>query len=147
MGFDVSATHTVFFITAVVVAVGVAGGLQQSASKLAGGINEHGEALHEELTSAIRIINDAADVPDDPVVLYVLNTGSRTLTPSETVVMIDGVPQNNPSFDVLGTASEDWRPGDVVEITLPGTNLNAGDHRAKVIAEYGAEHTLRFRAT
>ncbi len=143
MGFGVSASHMIFFIAALVIATAVVGTLHNSAGKLSGGIDTKSDALHDELTSDLRIINDPAEVSSDPLVVYALNTGSKTLDPEGVVLLIDGVIHSAITTDVLdGDAM--WRPGEVLEITADGTNLPGGDHRVRVVAESGASDTLRF---
>lgn len=145
MGFDVSATHTVFFIAAIILAAGTIGVFNQSVQKFTGDVASKSDGLSRELTAEVRVVNDPARVPNNPVILYVLNTGTSTLAPTETIVVVDGQVHTALSFDVLGT-SEDiiWRNGQVLMITLDGANLANGDHRVKVIGQFGAADTIRF---
>ena len=131
MGFGTSASQIVFFIAAIVVSVGVVGSFNTSVSELTGDVHARGDLLANELATDVRIVNDPGEMPNDPVVLYVLNTGTRTLVPNETVVLIDGAVHSAVVFDVLDTSSDSWRAGQVLEITLTGSNLAAGDHRAR----------------
>lgn len=145
MGFGTSATQIVFFIAAIVVSVGIVGAFNTSISKINGNVQARGETLSDELTTDIRIINDAGEMPNNPLVLYVLNTGTHSLAPSETIVLLDGQAHTSLAFDVLDSADDEiWRQGQVLEVTLTGSNLASGDHRAKVIVGHGVADTLRF---
>lgn len=144
MGFGNSASHIVFFIAAVVVAAGVVGAFSTNVSKLTGHVNARSDALNDELSTDIRIINDPGEMPNGPLVLYVLNTGSRSLDPNSTVVLLNGEAKTTFAFDVLESTEDVWRHGQVLQITLTGTNLPAGDHRVKVVVDNGVSDTLRF---
>lgn len=144
MGFGTSATQLVFFIAAMVVAAGVVGAFSTSVSKLNGGIHTRSESLNDELTTDIRIVNDPGDMPNDPLVIYVLNTGSRTLDPEESLLLLDGAAHTDLAFDVLESSSDSWRAGEVLKITATGSDLASGDHRVKVIVAHGVADTLRF---
>lgn len=143
MGFSVSATHIIFFIAAIVIATTVVGALHGTAGKLSGGISTKSDALYDELATDLRIVNDPGDVDTNPLVVYALNTGSKSIDPDEVVLLIDGTVHTDLTTDVLDGDSM-WRSGQVLEITANGTNLGAGDHRVRVVAESGASDTLRF---
>lgn len=145
MGFGTSATQMVFFIAAIVIAVGVIGSFNTSVSKLSGNVQARSEALSNELTTDIRIVNDAGDMPNTPLVIYILNTGTRTLDPTGTVILLDGQAHTDLAFDVLENAEDTtWRQGEVLQITLTGSALASGDHRVKAIAGQGIADTIRF---
>lgn len=145
MGFETSATHIVFFIAAVVLAGAVVGTLSSQIGEFQGDINSRGNLLSDELSTDIRVINDAGNVPNGPLILYVLNTGERPLNPNSTIVFVDGQPYTTLGFDVLETSEDTWRTGRVLEITVTGLTVSAGDHRAKVSVSHGVSDTLRFR--
>lgn len=144
MGFGNSASHTIFFIAAIVISVGVVGAFQTNVSKFSGDINSRSETVSNELTTDIRIINDAGDMPNNPLVLYVMNSGTRSLDPNQTVVLVNGQAHTNLAFDVLETSEDVVRSGYVLQVTVTGLNLASGDHRAKVIVGHGVADTLRF---
>jgi archaeal flagellar protein FlaG len=141
MGSGVSASHMIFFIAALVLSVSVVGALHGTTSRLAGGIGSRGDHLHDELTTNIRIVNDPAKMPN-PLNLYVMNTGSRTIPTSEVFVLIDGTAHTALTFTVLG-GSATWRTGEVVEITT-GQNLAGGDHARAVVVAHGVSDTIWF---
>lgn len=144
MGFGTSATQSIFFIAAVVVSVGVVGAFETNVSRFAGDIDERSDAVSAELSTDVRIINDPGDMPNNPVVLYVMNIGTKSLAPNSTVVLIDGAAKTTLAFDVLETAEDIWRTGDVLKITVTGENLASGDHRIKVIVGHGVADSIRF---
>lgn len=146
MGADTSATHVIFFIAAVVLAGTVVGTLTNQVGRFQNDLGDRSDLLSDELQTDIRIINDAADMQDGPLVLYVLNTGSRTLDTVDIVVFVDGAPYTELGLDVLDSADDDtWRRGEVLEVTVTGLTAGAGDHRAKVSVAHGVSDTLRFR--
>lgn len=144
MGFGTSATQMVFFIAAIVVAAGVVGAFSTSVSKLNGGIHDRSDALNNELTTDIRIVNDPGTMPNDPLVLYVLNTGSRSLESGATVLLINGAAHTNLTYEVLDGDADVWRSGEVLKVQANGAALASGDHRVKVIVSHGIADTLRF---
>lgn len=143
MGFGVSASHMIFFIAALVIATAVVGTLHNSAGKLSGGIDSKSDALHDELITDLRIINDPAEVSSSPLVVYVLNTGSKTLDPDSVILLINGAVHSATTTDVIDGDTM-WRPGQVLQITADGSDLPGGDHRVRVVTDTGASDTLRF---
>lgn len=144
MGFDVSGTHMIFFIAAVILAAGVVGVLTTSVNTFAGELDTRGQSLAAEMATDIRIINDPADVPNNPLVLYVLNTGSRPIAPQSAIVFVDGQAYTTLGLDVLGTNDEVHRQGQVLEITVTGLNVASGDHRVKVTMAHGVSDSIPF---
>ncbi|MBW3583967.1 MAG: hypothetical protein KY455_12810 [Euryarchaeota archaeon] len=144
MGMESGATHAVFFIAALVLAGAVVATFNDSIQRFSGEIDDRGRQFSDELTTDIAIVNDVGSMPNNPVVLYVLNTGSRPLAPNETIVFIDGSVDIDLSFDVLETSEDTWRTGQVLKITMNGQNLASGDHRIKVSVIHGVSDTIRF---
>ena len=145
MGVDISATHTLFFIAAVVLAVGTVGVFNQSVQKFNGEVGTRSTGLADELSTDVRIINDPAEITTSPVTVYVMNTGSSTLSPGESIVLLDGAPHTDLAFDVIADDDDvEWAPGQVLQITLTGSNLGNGDHRLKVVVQHGVADILRF---
>jgi archaeal flagellar protein FlaG len=141
MGFGTSATHIIFFISAVVIATTIVGALHGTAGQLSGGIGTKSESLHKELTTDLRIVNDPAEVQTNPLVVYVLNTGSRAMDPELIVLLVNGQVESISDLTVIDGGPM-WYPGEILQIT--GPSIGGGDHRVRVITDSGASDTLRF---
>lgn len=143
MGFGTSATHIIFFIAAVVVATAVVGTLHTSAGKLSGGIGSKSTALDEELRTDLRIVNDPAEMPNDPLIVYAMNTGSRTMDAESVILLVNGLVHQDTTHQLPG-GGDSWHPGEVIQLTANGVDLPGGDHRVRVVGDTGASDTLRF---
>lgn len=144
MGFSVSSTHTIFFIAAVFIAVAVVGVFHGAVNNFTGGVSDRGRTLTDELSTDIRIVTDPVLVPNNPVVLYSMNTGSKAIDPGEIVVLVNGRVHSDVTWQILGDDDGMWRTGQVIELTLVGLELPSGDHRIRVIAMHAAADNLSF---
>jgi flagellar protein FlaG len=81
---------------------------------------------------------------NDTVTLYVKNTGIRTLPSDASAVdlFIDGQYRTNTTMTVVDDA--EWTPDAVVELTVSGVSLAAGDHRVKLVVDRD-EEVFEFR--
>jgi archaeal flagellar protein FlaG len=144
MGFSVTSTHTIFFIAAVFVAVAVVGVFHGAVNNFTVGVSDRGRSLGDELSTDIRIVTDPVLVPNDPVVLYMMNTGTKPIDPAEIIVLVNGRSHDELSWNILGTTDPMWRTGQVIELTLEGADLPPGDHRVRVIAMHAASDSFSF---
>jgi len=149
MGFDTSATKSIFFIASVIVAVVLSGVFTGVTYKLSSDIDTRGYMLSSVLKSDIEIINDPENVPynatTNELIIYVKNTGKNILSTSDLTIIIDGlvVSQGNFSIEILG-GSTSWSPGVVIKITIT-ESLSAGDHKIKVVLNNGVYDEMYFR--
>lgn len=142
MGADTTSTQLIFFIAATVVATATAGILSGVVVDLSSKASIRGHAFGDELQSEVKIINDPAVVPNNPVVFYVKNTGATTLDYGNMTVIVDG--QIVSTTQALLNSEQTFRYGAVAQVTYTAT-LAAGDHYVKVSMENGASDELRFR--
>ncbi|MFC6825912.1 flagellar protein G [Halopelagius fulvigenes] len=146
---DVSAPSLILFIASLVIAAGVAGVLIDTVSGISNALDERGGDVAENIETDIEIISDSeAGVYNDSertVTLLVKNTGVRTLPAAGGTfdVIVDSEYQTNVSVTVVD-GSANWRPHGVVEVTVSGLSLDAGDHRVKVVIN-GDEEIFKFR--
>jgi len=149
MGFDTSATKSIFFIAAVIVAVTLAGIFTTITYKLSEDIGLRSELVSSVLKSDIEIINDPEYVPynsdTNELLLYVKNTGKDILSTSKVSIIIDGlvIPDSNITATILGD-EESWTPGTVVEFRI-NVSLSSGDHKVKVVLDNGISDEIYFR--
>jgi flagellar protein FlaG len=143
---DISVPSLILFIASIVIAAGVAGVLVDTVSGISSALDDRGADLSQEVRTDIEVISDPeAGVYDgNNITLYVKNTGLRTIPASADAVdvMVDGVYQTNVTVSVVdGT---EWRPHDVVELTIGGqSSLADGDHRVKLVID-GDEEVFEF---
>lgn len=134
------------YTASVAVAAGLAGVLGVAVQELAQSSEQRASDLAGQLRTAVRIINDPAEVPSSPVRFYVKNTGSETLDPNQTTLLVDGVARTSATFTVLNpTQAGWWRAGDVLEAADATLTLGAGDHAVAVIVAGGVRDSLKVR--
>ncbi|MEA3143764.1 MAG: archaeal flagellar protein FlaG [Thermoplasmata archaeon] len=140
-----AASETILFIGAVAAAALLAGALAGVTGHYTTGLRDRSKALEAELTSRIAIVNDPANVPTGPLLLYVKNTGSRALTLDTFVILVDGVASADWAATVGGVAALGLKPGQLATLTVNDLAVPAGDHRAVVVADAGASAALDFQ--
>jgi archaellum component FlaG (FlaF/FlaG flagellin family) len=142
---DAGTTQVIFFVAAIVVAGALSGVFIGLSNNMAQAVENRAATFSDKLDSEIKIINDPAFMPyqDSNLTLYVKNTGSIALLPTELLVMIDGKDQNSSSWTIIGGSAQ-WVPGVVLEIHL-NIILANGDHTAKVVLSNGISDSMGFR--
>ena len=144
MGFSTSSTHMIFFIGAAILATVLAGIFTQSISSVSSGIEAKDDILYESLCTDITIINDPENMPNDPLTIYVKNTGKSTLDQNLTTVIVDQDVKTTLDTTTLD-GTDYWESGGVIEIEVTGTTLTSGDHSVKIITQNGVSDRLDFR--
>lgn len=146
MGADTTSTQLIFFIAATVVATAASAALSGVVFDLTGKLGEKGDQLSGVLATDIRIINDPATVPNNPVLIYVKNTGTYTLNATLTTLLIDGTVVTTTNTIVGAAAGYDvWKTGDVLKMSYATTLTTSADHLARAITQNGVADDLRFR--
>jgi archaellum component FlaG (FlaF/FlaG flagellin family) len=142
---DAGTTQTIFFVAAIVVAASLSGVFIGLSSNMATAIEKRATNFSDKLDTSIKVINDPAFMPynDSNLTLYIKNTGSIILLPTDMIVMIDGLLQNDSSWAIMGGATQ-WVPGIVLEVHL-NIILANGDHTAKVVISNGISDSMGFR--
>jgi flagellar protein FlaG len=142
---DSSTTQVIFFVAAIVVAASLAGVFIGLSANMANAVEKRAINFSDKLDTSIKIINDPEymSYQDSNLTLYVKNTGSRQMLPTDLLVMIDGKDQNSSSWAIIG-GSNIWAPSIVLEIRM-NISLANGDHSAKVVITNGISDSMGFR--
>jgi flagellar protein FlaG len=145
---DVSAPTLILFIASLVIAAGVSGVLINTVSDISNALDERGADVSKNIRTDVEVISESDpgvyDDGNDNLTVYVKNTGSRNLPASaETFdVLVDATYQTDVSVTNVDETGEEWRPHDVVEVSIT-VDLSAGDHRLKLVVD-GDEETFEF---
>lgn len=135
----------VLFIAAVGLAGVVGAGLASSLGDVALSMNRQGEVLADAIRTDVAIVNDPDNVPyddaNDELTIYVKNTGSRTLTENDLVILVDGTHE---SFNGSVVEEDRWSQGTVLEATVD-VNLASGDHTVRALYTPNIADQLDFR--
>ncbi|MGD0818453.1 MAG: hypothetical protein ABR986_08685 [Methanomassiliicoccales archaeon] len=142
---DSSTTQVIFFVAAIVVAASLAGVFIGLSANMAQAVEKRATNFSDKLDTSVKIINDPAFIPyqDSNLTLYIKNTGSNQILPTDILIMIDGKDQNSSSWTIIG-GSNLWGPSIVLEIHL-NIILANGDHTAKVVVSNGISDSIGFR--
>jgi len=142
---DSGTTQVIFFVAAIVVAGALSGVFIGLSSNMATAVEHRANNFSDKLDTSIKVINDPAFMPyeNSNLTLYVKNTGSIPLLPTDLLVLIDGNDQNSSSWTIIGGSAQ-WVPGIVLEIHL-NIILANGDHTAKVVISNGISDSMGFR--
>ncbi|MFO8110774.1 MAG: hypothetical protein R6U17_09710 [Thermoplasmata archaeon] len=143
MGFSISSTHLVFFIMSMVAASVVAGAFIQTSFSVRDSIVDTEAVVSEGMRTNIDIINDPKNVPNDPLLIYVKNTGSTSFNVSNIDVLVNGTYVSSPAISIVGSNDTVWRPMEVITIEID-IELPQGDHWVKVRAGSRADDDLKF---
>jgi flagellar protein FlaG len=139
MGLSTSATHIIFFIASVILAASFVGVAASAILSLSNGIEDRGDMLANQLSADFKIINDPERMSNNPLVLYLKNTGKVPLSTQHITVLIDGIDVDNCTVN-----KDTWLPGETITLTV-NINLSSGDHVVKVVLENGISDTFYFR--
>ncbi|MFO1536178.1 MAG: CARDB domain-containing protein [Thermoplasmatota archaeon] len=140
-----AASEAILFIGAVLASAALAGALVGVTSHYTSGLRERTNALDLELTGRLAIVNDPANVPTSPLVLYVKNTGSCTLTLTSFAILVDGQASEDWDATVGGAPATALRPGQLAALTVNDIAPAAGDHTATVVPDRGTSAILEFQ--
>jgi archaellum component FlaG (FlaF/FlaG flagellin family) len=142
---DSGTTEVIFFVAAIVVAGALSGVFIGLSSDMANAVENRANNFSDKLDTSIKVINDPAFMPynNSTLTLYIKNTGSIPLLPTDMLVLIDGKDQNSSSWTIIGGLAQ-WVPGIVLEVRL-NIILANGDHTAKVVISNGISDSMGFR--
>lgn len=149
---DTAITHMIFFITAIILAMGVITVLSADVQSIVSSSSVNSKLLAEQMRTDLTIVNDPLMVPYDGTTksykFYVKNTGRTEMAPEFVTVLIDGtmIMPNNMRVEILD-GDVVWRPGDILVLHIITTPcpLGTGDHRILVAAENGKSSTMSFK--
>ncbi|MCZ7392699.1 MAG: flagellar protein G [Candidatus Methanoperedens sp.] len=146
-------TQLIFFIGAIVVAVGVIGVLTTNVHSITASYGMSSQTLADQLKTDITIINDPAAIPYDTNLdnysFFVKNTGKNTLDPTAVSMFIDGNYVNTTKKWTImdNTSSSLWYPTQVLRLNYtysPSPYPSPGSHTVRVVAQNGVSDTLPF---
>lgn len=147
MGASTSATHILFFIVSVVIALSVGEALFMNIQSISSAATLGSKTLSEQLKTDITVINDPEVIPhsNGNYTFYIKNTGKKELFIDYITVVIDGiiVPESNLAKTVIG-GDVVWQTGDVLMINT-SVSLETGSHNLRVITDNGIEDVFEFR--
>ncbi|ELZ60253.1 MULTISPECIES: CARDB domain-containing protein [unclassified Haloferax] len=145
---DISVPSLILFIASIVVAAGVSGVLIDTVTGISSSLDERGGDVSTEIRTDIEVISDPQagvyDGGSDNLSIYVKNTGLRTLPAASGGfdIIVGGQYQTNVTVNVVdGT---EWRPSNVIELTVTDIALSSGDYRMTVVVD-GDEEVFEFR--
>ncbi len=144
-----SITHLLFFIAAIVIAVGVIGVVTTNVQSITASYGMGSKSLADQLKTDITIINDPAAIPfsNNNYSFFVKNTGKSILDPSTVNMFVDGNYTNNLTYSIMEGGTF-WSPTYVLRLnysTLKNPSLSSGDHTVRVVAGNGVFDTMAFR--
>ncbi len=147
MGAGASATQMIFFITSVIIALGVVGALFLNVQSISTAATMGSKTFSGQLRTDITVINDPEIISNSSgnYTFYVKNTGKEDLSTQYITVLIDGslVPDGNLNKTILNGDAM-WIPGDVLQINAT-VSIGPGSHSLRVITENGVEDSFEFR--
>ena len=146
---ETAMTHMIFFIAAVILAMGVVSVLSVNVQSISGAPSASSKVISGQLRTDITVINDPNTVPymnSEYYTFYAKNTGKSELNIDYVDLVLNGVliPPQNLTADVLD-GDVMWRPGDVLIINVTTSQLSSGDHSVRVITENGKSDSMSFK--
>ncbi|HID43111.1 MAG TPA: hypothetical protein EYP30_04920 [Archaeoglobaceae archaeon] len=140
-----SISTMIFFVAALIVSSMVAGVLLGSVQETSNAFSQRSRALVDTIRDDITIINDPDSVSNNPVLIYLKNTGDSSIPVDKKIfdVFIDGVYQSN--YSVVSISGDDeLLPSDVAKITI-NTTLSSGSHTIRIYVRGYEWDEMKFR--
>ena len=145
MGFSLTSTHIIFFITAISLAGIVSGIFISITMDISNEFSKRGRILADEINIDFQVINDPDNIPEvgGYYIFYIKNTGeNKIITDNETFqVFIDGTLV--PKAKYYLTPSYIYPP-DVAELHVDNSTISSGTHKLKTVGPYGISDTFIF---
>lgn len=146
MGFGGTASETILFIGAVLVALSVSGILGMTSYSMASGVREKGVLLEDKLKTDFEIINDPDDIPvvGGDYIFYIKNTGSSNFffTNTTVSVIVDGEMLTGSDI-IISSSTGLIRRSEVDQISVSKA-LSGGYHTIRVILHNGKSKEMVF---
>jgi flagellar protein FlaG len=145
-----AASEMIFFIGSVIVSAALVGVFFTAVTQVSDSIQQNAHAAASEFESGVTILNDPSHVAyngsSQVFTLWVKNTGTRSLSLSHTVVLLDDRTFANDTYAVAFAANAtSWAPQVVAVFSLTNVTLPSGqDHFLKVIGEFGTSDSQEF---
>ncbi|RLF93868.1 flagellar protein G [Thermococci archaeon] len=145
MGFSLTSTHLIFFITAISLAGIVSGIFISVTMNISNEFSKKGQSLADEINIDFQIINDPDNIPETSgyYIFYIKNTGeNKIVTDNETFqIFIDG---NLISKSKYYLTPDHIYPYEVAEIHVDNSTISSGTHKLKAVGPYGISDTFIF---
>ncbi len=141
-------TQLIFFIGAIVIAVGVIGVVTTNVQSISASYGMNSKTLADQLKTDITIINDPAMIPysSGNYSFFVKNTGKSTLDPTSVNMFINGSYVNITNKWTVMEGGTFWYPTYVLRLNYTSsTTLPSGDHSVRVVAGNGVFDTMPFK--
>ncbi len=138
-------SEIIFFIAALVISSMIAGVMITSIQETSDVFNQRSRSLVENIKDDITIINDPDNIANDPLIIYVKNTGDSSLAPDKKLfdVLINGTYFTNYSVSSLDGDNE-LLPSDVAKLTI-NTSLPSGSHTIRIYVKGNEWDEMKFR--
>ena len=143
-----SITHLIFFIGAIIIAVGVIGVVTTNVQSITASYGMNSKSLADQLKTDITIINDPASIPyiNNNYSFFIKNTGKSTIDPTTVNMFVDGNYTNVTNKWTVMESGNLWYPTYVLRLNYTTTTaLSTGDHTVRVVAGNGVFDTMPFR--
>jgi flagellar protein FlaG len=147
-----SITQLIFFIGAIVIAVGVIGVVTSNVQSITASYGMNSKTLADQLKTDITIINDPEKIPNSSAggglfnySFFVKNTGKSTLDPTSVNMFIDGNYANTTNKWTIMEGGTSWYPTYVLRLNYTSSPLSSGDHTVRVVAGNGVFDTMPFK--
>jgi len=139
------ASEMIFFIAALAISSTIAAFMFSTVGDTSSIFSQEVRSMADTIRDDITIINDPNSVTNDPVIIYVKNTGSSTLPVDTKIadVIINGTYQTNYSMVSLSGNAE-WEPSDVVKFTI-NTSLSSGSNTIRIYVRGNEWDEMKFR--
>jgi flagellar protein FlaG len=145
-----AASEMIFFIGSVIISAALVGVFFVSVTDMADSVTRSSAESAAALESDVTVLNDPThlvyNATSQEFTLWLKNTGTRSLSLNETVVLVDNFTFTNATYSSQLPANiSSWGPGVTAVYTLQGLNLTASsDHFLKVVVAHGAQDTFEF---
>ncbi len=143
-----STVHLIFYIGAIVIAVGIISVVTTYAGSVAASYGMSSKTLSEQLRTEITIINDPLIIPyiSNNYSFYVKNTGKTTLYNASVDLLVDGMYIRNASTKIERGGNV-WYPSYVLVVNYTtGTRFTKNtDHNVTVVAGNGVLNSMPFK--
>jgi len=147
MGSSSGTTELLFFIGAVVVATTIVGVLAGGIQSISTGVKERSNSISDKMKSDLAIVNDPSEDPNNPVKIYVKNTGVSKMDQEYLSVVLDGDLLTEFNLTFLNTSSyindSAWGPGEVLEVEVD-IELTEGLHSVQVTMKGDVSDRIDF---
>ena len=144
MGFSLTGTHLIFFISAVIIAGIVSGIFIAVTMNVTTSLSDRGDRVQEQLDTDFTIINDPVNIPKpgDYYIFYMKNIGGKKLsTTNETFqVFIDG---DIIAIELYYFEENTLSVSSVTELYI-NKILKGGDHTLRVVGPLAVKNEFNF---